>query len=97
MAEAIDVAVNYETIVDRLADLLLLADAAGFDMDEITNRARMHADAEIVRSDEMAVHDAAVMAHPAHEECADGCGLAVTHDGACLDKPGGNVVCNHDE
>ena len=34
--------------------------------------------------------------HPEHTECADGCGLAVTHDGACLDKPGGRQVCDHD-
>ncbi len=33
--------------------------------------------------------------HPEHTECADGCGLAVTHTGACLDKPGGRVVCEH--
>lgn len=24
-----------------------------------------------------------------HAECADGCGLDVTHDGPCLDRPGG--------
>lgn len=35
--------------------------------------------------------------HPDHTECADGCGLAVTHVGACLDKPGGRVVCDHDD
>ena len=34
--------------------------------------------------------------HPAHTECEDGCGLAVTHDGACLDKPGGRVLCDHE-
>ena len=37
--------------------------------------------------------------HPDHVDCADGCGLAVTHDGACLDEPGGRVVCtvfNHE-
>ncbi len=35
--------------------------------------------------------------HPDHTECADGCGLAVTHDGACRDKPGGRIVCEHEE
>lgn len=38
--------------------------------------------------------------HPEHVDCADGCGLAVTHQGACLDHPGGRVVCdesNHQE
>lgn len=34
--------------------------------------------------------------HPEHIECADGCGLAVTHDGPCLDRPGGRQVCEHD-
>jgi hypothetical protein len=29
-----------------------------------------------------------------HYECADGCGLDVTHEGPCLDKPGGRIVCN---
>ena len=33
--------------------------------------------------------------HPEHTECADGCGLAVTHDGPCLDVPNGRVVCSH--
>jgi hypothetical protein len=36
-------------------------------------------------------------AHPDHTECADGCGLAVTHTGACLDKPGGRICCSHDD
>lgn len=31
--------------------------------------------------------------HPAHLDCAGGCGLAVTHDGACRTRPGGAVVC----
>jgi hypothetical protein len=35
--------------------------------------------------------------HPEHTECADGCGLAVTHDGACRERPGGRVVCSHDD
>lgn len=35
--------------------------------------------------------------HPEHDECADGCGLDINHDGACLDKPGGRVVCSHEE
>lgn len=46
------------------------------------------------------VYDAAVIRddpeHPEHAECADGCGLAVTHDDACLDRPGGRQVCKHD-
>lgn len=50
--------VDYEVLVDRLADLLRLAEAAGFDLDEVTDRARMHAHAEIVMADEMAIHDA---------------------------------------
>jgi hypothetical protein len=36
------------------------------------------------------------MPHPEHTECADGCGLDVTHDGPCLDVPGGRVVCSHE-
>lgn len=35
--------------------------------------------------------------HPEHDECWDGCGLAVTHDGACRDKPGGRIICEHTE
>lgn len=35
--------------------------------------------------------------HPEHTECFDGCGLAVTHVGACLDRPGGRVVCHHED
>lgn len=38
----------------------------------------------------------ALAAHPDHVDCADACGLAVTHDGACLDQPGGRVVCDSD-
>jgi hypothetical protein len=34
--------------------------------------------------------------HPDHVDCADACGLAVTHDGACRDKPGGSIVCTID-
>ena len=26
------------------------------------------------------------------DECVDGCGLAVTHDGPCRDKPGGRIL-----
>jgi hypothetical protein len=40
-----------------------------------------------------------VSEHPEHVDCADGCGVAVTHEGACRTKPGGPVVCdesNHD-
>jgi hypothetical protein len=35
--------------------------------------------------------------HPEHTQCADACGLAVTHDGPCLDKPGGRVVCGPEQ
>ena len=34
--------------------------------------------------------------HQEHVDCADACGLDVTHDGACLDRPGGRVVCDDD-
>lgn len=43
-------------------------------------------------ADEDADEDAT---HPCHTECADGCGLAVTHEGPCLDRPGGKQVCSH--
>ncbi len=43
--------------------------------------------------------------HPGHVDCADGCGLAVTHEGGCRNRPGGPEICgpdnhvedNHDE
>lgn len=31
--------------------------------------------------------------HPEHADCADACGLEVTHPAACRDKPGGRVIC----
>lgn len=33
--------------------------------------------------------------HPEHDECWDGCGLEVTHAGACRAKPGGPAICEH--
>lgn len=35
--------------------------------------------------------------HPEHTECFDGCGLDIDHDGECREKPGGRIVCHHEE
>jgi len=35
--------------------------------------------------------------HPRHTNCADGCGLAVTHTAGCRTKPGGPIICGPSE
>ncbi len=106
LADAIDgvPARREDTTVWRLT-LADLDASAGHQVDE--EQARIVAEALDAGSWADGVRDALAAAgaladeddddHPPHAECADGCGLAVTHTGACLDRPGGRQVCDHDD